>query len=58
MIDKKENRREFLKNSGLTTAALAAGAGFQFSNRSYANTPKPPNILFIAIDDLKLFLTT
>ncbi|MCK4957903.1 MAG: sulfatase [Planctomycetes bacterium] len=56
MIDKKENRREFLKNSGLTTAALAAGAGFQFSNRSYANTPKPPNILFIAIDDLKPIL--
>jgi arylsulfatase A-like enzyme len=46
----KLNRRQFMRN------ALAAGAAFHFSSRSYANTPKPPNVLFIAIDDLKPML--
>lgn len=48
MIDKKESRRDFLKNLGLTAAAFAALPGL---NRTFGAAKKLKNVIFILSDD-------
>ena len=45
-------RRDFLKAMGLGAAVLAM-QGPLFSGKSSASRPKRPNVLFIAVDDLR-----
>lgn len=50
MERKKVNRRKFLKKIGLGTVALSS---FQFAVSSFGAPSERPNILFVAIDDLR-----